>query len=187
MRRERTSVRKRPLHGRAIKRTCTNLFIRVPRTFPSKTQRTVHRSNVLAGPIILSTPDRRHSKKKNKIKVREKKQNELKQHNHLRFKTVKASGFPSTNETFFQVCVYLFPILKWMNYIPRDSRGDYRTRRLLLMKTCSSFIFNAAEVISFSPDSFSRGKLLPLTFLLFCKFVLVPSSLTRCKSLGKIL
>lgn len=37
-------------------------------------------------PIILSTPDRRHSKKDIK-KNKEEKANELKQHNHLRFKT----------------------------------------------------------------------------------------------------
>lgn len=71
---------------------------------------------------------------------------------------VKARGFPSTNETFFQVCVYLFPILKWMNYIPREARGDYQHGRLFLMKTCSSFILNSTEVISYSPVSIIGGK-----------------------------
>lgn len=63
-----------------------------------------------------------------------------------------------------------------MNYIPGETRGDYQHGRLFLMKTCSSFIFNATEVISFSPASsvlsselvavfFSGGELFELELL----------------------
>lgn len=83
-----------------------------------------------------------------------KKANELKQHNHLRFKTAKASGVPLGKRNFLSSLCVPVPDSQVDELCPGGERGEIAQHgRLFLMKTCSSFIFNAAEVISFSPGS----------------------------------
>lgn len=72
---------------------------------------------------VLSTADRRHSKRKNKIKRKTEKANELKQHNHLRFKTVKESGVPLDKRNFLSSLCVPVPDFQVDELYPEGEKG----------------------------------------------------------------
>lgn len=74
---------------------------------------------------ILFTPDRRHAQRR-RIKIKEeerKKANELKQHNHLRFKTAK-SGVPLDKRNFLSSLCVPVPDSQVDELYPKGDRGE---------------------------------------------------------------
>lgn len=121
------TVLRRLIYFVSDKRTCTNLFIRVPAALHLNTTHCGSAERIKR-PSDFIHSDRRRLKAEELNKSKREKANELKQHNHLRFKTVKVSGVPLDKRNFLSSLCVAVPDSQVDELYPGGARArDCRT------------------------------------------------------------